>query len=171
LVTVYWNVKYHEYFNILKTEFESKNMDIKINVSEGSCWIEAKNDAENGWVGNYPFVLKKEYKFDYLLPLRDSKEFLKIEIPGSIEIMISLTIILIEAVNNEEKNEIYQRLMEYVNADMKIELKDNLDKSFSKQFRLRLTVPMVAIISEYNGVMYTIYMERESKQPTKGSSD
>ncbi len=162
VVEVFWNVKYQEYFNKLKTEFKQCDSDINITVSDASCQIYVRKNNKNVYGSNFPFDLKTQHLYDYLLPVRENNESIKIPIPRSIELMISLTLILYElynALSYSKKYVIVKRLIDYLDIGINIQFKDNLDKFYSRHFKLGLSMPMVEFNSKYHGKIYTIHLE------------
>jgi len=162
LIDFSWNINYKEYFERLKSEFLERGIDLKMRISDGYCWINAIPEKKINYGGNFPFEKKAEFKFDYLLPVKNSNESLKISIPSSVKLMFSLTILLLQIVEQKIKKDVFQRLVDYFKVNINITYKDNLDKKFVKKFQLLLKDPKVEINSKYEGVIYTICIEREN---------
>ena len=60
------------------------------------------------------------------------------------------------------KKDVFQRLVDYFKVNINITYKDNLDKKFVKKFQLLLKDLKIEINSKYEGVIYTICIEREN---------
>lgn len=159
-IEVFWNIKFKQSFDMLKTELQKTGVEIDMEISDASCWLESSEAKKIYIGGNYPFEYKAVNKFDYLLPVKDNDEFLKIRIPNSIELLLSLYVLLLEASPDKKKKDIYQSLKECVNVSIKVDYKDNLDKSFWDEFKLMLAIPKIEMSSKYLGKIYTVSFER-----------
>jgi len=155
-----WNINYKEYFELLKFDFDKYGIGLKITISDGSCWIDATPENKINFGGNFPFENKTDLKFDYLLPVHNSNESLKINVPSSIELFFALSTLLFEVVPDNKKKEVFDRMDNYFKVGIKIKYKDNLNKPFEKEFELDLKTPKIEMSSEYQGKIYTIGIER-----------
>ena len=100
--------------------------------------------------------------FDYLLPVKESDESIKIPLPSIVESLLSLAFILSDVKPDERELEIFNRLTTDFNFDIQLKYKDNLDKLYSKTFTLVLKRPTWEVNTKYNGKFYTLRIERKT---------
>lgn len=159
-VKVDWDILYKKYFEIVKSELIELNVDLDINISENSCWISTDEEKQILSGGNFPFENSYHRDFDYLLPVRDNNEEIKIEIPSSLKCMLELSILLIECLQNRDKEKVYNRLKDCFHPKIKIYYKDNLDNPFTSSYKMVIKTIKINMQGDIMGKIYTLGIER-----------
>jgi hypothetical protein len=162
-VNVLYGFNYHSYFEFLKAEFEKFDPNLKISISKSSCCIEKRNGENVEFFCGFPFETSTELKSDYLLPIKDSEEFLKIELPTSIMTAISFTIFLFQNSFNERPVELFEKIIAELNITIKAKYKDNLNKGYSESFKIVLDLPQLKLDGTTGEMIYCINMNRDNK--------
>lgn len=163
LINISYGINYQLYFEFLKTELEKIDSRIKVNISDNSCWIEKSNDKEIDFISSFPFESHIEKRIDYLLPIKESNEFLKINIPSSIISAISFTIIIFQEKFNERPSELFEKIINDLNINMNVKYKDNLNKVYTENFKIILGMPNLRQDNKSGGMIYCMNFERENK--------
>ena len=159
-VKVDWDMRYQKYFEIVKSELIEQSVDLEINISENSCWISPDEEKEILRGGNYPFKNSYHREFDYLLPVRDNNEEIKIEIPRTVNLMFELSILLIECLPNSDKERAWNRLKDYFNPKIILYYKDNLDNPFTSSYKMVIKTININSRGGIMGNIYTLGIER-----------
>lgn len=162
-VNISYGINYHSYFEFLKTGLENIYSQIKVDISQGSCWIEKRDKNEIEYLSSFPFELSSEINSDYILPIKDNDEYLKIELPTSIISAISLTLFLYQNRFNKRPNELLEKIIDELNINISIKYKDNLNKSYFKKFKIVLDLPKVKVDGISGGMIYSLNLNRENK--------
>ncbi|OFX16397.1 MAG: hypothetical protein A2033_18640 [Bacteroidetes bacterium GWA2_31_9] len=162
-VNILYGINYHSFFEFLKTELEKIDTQIKVNISDSSCWIEKRKGEKIEFISNFPFESFTEQKTDYILPLKDSNEFFKIVLPTSIISAISFTIFLFQNRFNERPIDLFEKIIAELNISIKVKYKDNLNKVYSENFKIVLDLPNLKYDSITGGMIYCLNLNRENK--------
>ncbi|MCK9311921.1 MAG: hypothetical protein M0P26_06560 [Bacteroidales bacterium] len=163
LINISYGINYHLYFEFLKTELTKFDSQINVNISDSSCWIEKRNDEELEFACNFPFELNNEKRIDYLLPVKDSNEFLKILLPTSIVSVISFTVFVFQTKFNERPSELFDKLINDLDITIDVKYKDNLNKVYSENFKIVLGMPTIKYDNKSGGMIYCLDLKRENK--------
>ena len=155
-----WNIKYHKYFETLKSEFDNLKIGIDLKVSKNNCWFDLNEDKKVLSGGNYPYQNDYYQDFDYLLPVRENDEEIRIEIPSSVNLLFELSILLMELLPDYDKEGAYKRLQKCFLPIVKIDYKDNLGKPFSSEYTLNIKTLKIQMQGDINGKIYTLGIER-----------
>lgn len=159
-VDVQWEIKYHKYFKTLKSEFDNLQLGLNLRVSEESCWLELNKDLKVLEGGNYPYQNNFIKDFDYLLPIKENEEEIKIEFPSSVNLLLKLSILLLELLPDSDKQGAYDRLKKCFLLLIKVDYKDSLNKPFSFEYILNIKNLKAQMQSDINGKIYTLGIER-----------
>ncbi len=160
-VQIDWDINFQKYFNTLKEELSKQKIYLKLDIDDVSCWLTTSPEDLILSGGNFPYQSQSTFKFDYLQPVRDSNEQIKIEIPRSIDLLLQLSILLFESYfDNTNKLRVYENLKDEFCLKITIEYRDNLDKLFTSNFRFQLTESRAEMNSSFTGKLYTIGIER-----------
>lgn len=111
--------------------------------------------------GNFPFINSQKLNYDYLLPIKDNNEEIKIELPSSLSLAMGLSILLIECLPNNEKEKAFDRLRHSLQIIMKINYKDNLENPFYNYYNLKICKMGIQMEGGVSGKMYKLTIERE----------
>lgn len=159
-VKVDWDIRYREYFEIVKADLIEQNIDLEIDISDNSCWINTNEEKQILSGGNFPFENSCLHDFDYLLPVRDNNDELKIEIPSSLKCMLELSILLFDSLPDRDKGKAFNRLKDYCHPKIKIYYKDNLGNPFTSTYEMLITTINIKMQGDIRGKMYTLGIER-----------
>lgn len=159
-VKIDWNIRYKEYFKIVKSELVEQHIDLDMNISENSCWITPDKKKQILGGGGFPFENSSHHNFDYLLPVRDNNEEVKIEIPSSLKSVLELSILLIECLPDKDKQNAYKRLKDYFHPKIEIFYKDNLDNPFTSSYKMIINKIAISMQGDIMGKIYTLGIER-----------
>ncbi|MCF8356032.1 MAG: hypothetical protein K9H48_16395 [Melioribacteraceae bacterium] len=162
VIELYYPIKFQEYFKILANEFKENDISMNFDISDKSCCIEEKKDNKIIKRSNFPFESKQKYYFDYSIPIRDDDTSINLNLPTSIKEMFSLTIILYHYNLNIRPFEIFERLINYINIEIRINYKDNLSRKYKDSFKMVLDKPGVSFSSE-EGNNFKLSLDRENK--------
>jgi hypothetical protein len=159
-VKVDWDMRYRKYFEIVKSELIDQNVDLDINISDNSCWISTDEERHIFSGGNFPFENNYHRDFDYLLPVRDNNDEMKIEVPSSLKCMLELSILLLECLPDRDREKAYNRLKDYFHPKIEIFYRDNLGNPFTSSYKMIIKTIKIKMQSNVTGKMYTLGIER-----------
>ena len=145
---------------IVKSELIEQKVDLDIKISENSCWISSDEEKQILTGGNFPFENSYHRDFDYLLPVRDNNDEIKIEVPSSLKWMFELSILLIECLPDSDKEKAYNRLKDYFHPKIEIYYKDNLDNPFFSSYKMIIKTIKIEMQGDIMGKIYTLGIER-----------
>ncbi|WP_343851156.1 hypothetical protein [Algoriphagus jejuensis] len=153
-------VDYQTLFSDVKEKLLKTGEEIDLEIGDNSCWLQSSESSRVFIGGNFPFVKKFSNKFDYLLPVNNKNESIKIELPGTIILLLSLVIVALEMMNTSEQKEYIELIEESILIIIKIYYLDNLDKAFESNYKMKITIPSIVVQS--NGkASYKLSFERQ----------
>ncbi|WET00962.1 hypothetical protein [Flavobacterium sp. YJ01] len=160
-IVVKWEIRYSDYLEFIIVELKRQNIDIDIQLSQTSCWISYDESIGLLGGGNYPFQYETKINYDYLLPVKDNNEDIKIEIPNSVKLILELSILLIEILPNSEKEAIFEKLKNDFQVKIDILYKDNLEKKFLNYCDFKINNLGILMEGSFKGKMYKLKLERD----------
>lgn len=163
LISISFDFNHSEYFVFLKDSFEKLSPYIKINTNEKTCWIEERKDDELVFASSFPFETEISKKLDYLLPIKDTNEFQKINIPNSINTAISLTAILFNQRFDDRPSELFTKLQKELKIKLHLKYRDNLNKSYKESFLMTLDISDIRLDGKSGNMIYPVKVSREYK--------
>ncbi len=117
-------------FTFINDKLKELGIDLKMDINEKSCWIPPNDFKKINIGGNFPFTISSTTKIDYLIPINKIENKYFIKFASTIGILIQLSILLIEATNDNNKHDIYSKIKEFMNFGIVIKYKDNLNNTF-----------------------------------------
>ncbi len=160
-ISIEWDLEYKDYLNKIISEFKRENIDIGFRISDNSFWINLDESIGVLSGGNFPFQNNQKLNYDYLLPIKESNDDIKIELPSSLSKVMELSILLIECLPDNEKKKAFERFRQILHIKMKINYKDNLEKTFCNYYNLKIGKLGIHMESDLAEKMYKLTIERE----------
>lgn len=161
-ITTNWNLNYKAVFEYLTEKIKAQATDIEIQISEESLWIEADDKRRIYAGGNYPFEVETLNKIDYLLPLKELNESIRIKLPSSLNKVLELFILSLELSGRQEKVQVIEKMKGLFSPFLIIEYKDNLDNKFKVQYKLHINQITKQMNGKITGNIYTLKINRSN---------
>ncbi|SFC05333.1 hypothetical protein SAMN04487891_105116 [Flagellimonas taeanensis] len=160
-IKIFWKVEYQKYLATLKSKFDKLNVALDLKVDANSCWLNVDEERKVLSGGNYPYENNHNQNFDYLPPIRDQHEEIKLEFPSSVNLVLELSILLIECLPNSNKKKAFNQLQNCFEPRLEINYKDSLGGKFSSCYTLSIKKSEVRMQSDVDGKIYKLMFERK----------
>jgi hypothetical protein len=162
-ITLLTNIDYAEYLNEVRKDLKSYGIDLDMRINENSCWVESDEKYGNFITGNFPYQINFTKNYDYLIPIHQQEnEEIQIRLPRSFQLVVMLTVILLDLAETEEMEKYYNRFREYLNLKVNVIYEDNLNNSFSRKIEYALSKPKIELKSMQRGKLYSFHLQRET---------
>lgn len=160
-VNLLTNIDHAKYLNLVQNDLRSYGIDLDMDIKESSCWVQSDEKYGKYFAGNFPYQINFKEKYDYLIPINQQEnEEIKIRLPDSLKLIVTLTIILLEAAESEKFEQYYNRFEKHFELNIQVQYEDNLNNSFEEKFNYVLLNPKIEMKGTWMGKLYSFNLER-----------